>query len=118
MLEKRIVVWVQAFKDRPNLVLQWLEPETGLRRSKSARTDDRTRAEHARADLEYELNHGLYHPIPRVNPVNVASLVQSLPALAVPGRYVYFARQLPAGPVKIGTARNPDNRLAELQVAC
>jgi integrase len=50
---------VQRFKDRPHLVLQWLDPDTGRRKSKSAGTDDEGEAEKARADLEYELNHGL-----------------------------------------------------------
>src|SRR3954453_22753702 len=61
MPDKRITVWVQRFKDRTNLMLQWIDPDTEVRRSKSARTDDPTVAEKARADLEYELNHGLNH---------------------------------------------------------
>src|SRR4051794_1235499 len=60
MAEKRVHVWVQRFKDRPTLQLQWLDPETGKRKSKSAKTDDPEKAEEARADLEYELNHGTY----------------------------------------------------------
>jgi integrase len=60
MAEKRITVWVQRFKDRPHLVLQWLDPETGRRRSKSAETADPQEAEDRRADHEYELNHGKY----------------------------------------------------------
>src|SRR4051794_39315976 len=60
MTEARVNVWVQSFKDRPNLMLQWLDPETGRRRSKSAGTSDPDAAETARADLEYELNHGTY----------------------------------------------------------
>ncbi|HYT92843.1 MAG TPA: phage integrase SAM-like domain-containing protein [Gemmataceae bacterium] len=60
MADKRIVVWVQRFKDRPALVLQWLDPETGKRKSKSAETADEGQAEKKRADLEYELNNGLH----------------------------------------------------------
>src|SRR3712207_5002910 len=60
MPEKRITVWVQEFRDRPNLVLQWHDPDTGLRKSKSAGTADPDEAEKRRADLEYELNHGLH----------------------------------------------------------
>lgn len=60
MSERRITVWVQRFKDRPALVLQWLDPETGRRKSKSAGTSDPDRAEEKRKDHEYELNHGLY----------------------------------------------------------
>lgn len=60
MPERRVNVWVQRFQDRPTLVLQWLDPETGRRKSKSARTADEGEAEAERADLEYELNHGKY----------------------------------------------------------
>jgi integrase len=60
MSHKRVTVWVQRFKDRPHLVLQWLDPDTGRRKSKSAETADPVDAEQARADLEYELNHGKY----------------------------------------------------------
>src|SRR5215467_3374948 len=56
MADKRIVVWVQRFKDRPALVLQWIDPDSGKRKSKSAETA----AEQKRADLEYELNNGLH----------------------------------------------------------
>jgi integrase len=57
MREKRITVWVQRFKDRPSLMLQWIDPETGARKSKSSNTASEQEAELARADLEYELNH-------------------------------------------------------------
>jgi hypothetical protein len=57
---QRITVWVQRFKDRPALMLQWYDPETGRRRSKSAETVDPDIAEAKRDDLEYELNHGKY----------------------------------------------------------
>jgi integrase len=60
MSEKRIVVWVQNFKDRPHLMLQWLDPVTGKRKSKSAETCNPLDAERKRADLEYELNNGLH----------------------------------------------------------
>jgi integrase len=59
MPDKRITVWVQRFKDREHLVLQWIDPETGKRKSKSAGTADPDKAETKRADKEYELNHGL-----------------------------------------------------------
>jgi integrase len=60
MSEKRVTVWVQHFADRPYLMLQWLDPDTGKRKSKSAKTDNEEAAEKKRADLEYELNHGLH----------------------------------------------------------
>jgi hypothetical protein len=57
---KRVVVWVQNFPDRPHLVLQWHDPETGQRKSKAAGTCNPLEAEKRRVDLEYELNHGLH----------------------------------------------------------
>jgi integrase len=60
MPEKRITVWVQNYADRPYLLLQWLDPATGKRKSKSAETCNPIEAEKKRSDLEYELNHGLH----------------------------------------------------------
>jgi integrase len=60
MSDKRITVWVQRFKDRPHLVLQWIDPETGRRKSKSAETADEKVAEDRRVDLEADLNAGRY----------------------------------------------------------
>jgi integrase len=59
MSKQRVTVYVLRPKDRPVLQLQWIDPDTGKRRTKSSGTDDPVRAERARADLEYELNHGL-----------------------------------------------------------
>jgi integrase len=64
---KRVVVWVQLFPDRPHLVLQWHDPETGQRKSKTAGTCNPLEAEKRRADLEYELNHGLHAEPSRVS---------------------------------------------------
>ena len=58
MTEKRVTVWVQRFKDRPHLVLQWFDPDTGRRKSQSAGTADLKVAEQRRTDLEADLNHG------------------------------------------------------------
>jgi integrase len=58
MSEKRIRVWVQAFKDRPTLVLQWFDPVTGKRKSESAGTADPKEAEAKRTDKEADLNAG------------------------------------------------------------
>jgi hypothetical protein len=66
MSENRVTVWVQRFKDRPHLMLQWTDPETGKRRSESAGTADETEAETKRADKEYELNHGLHQDVSRM----------------------------------------------------
>ena len=59
-MSDRVKVWVQRFKDRRSLMLQWLDPITGKRKTKSSGTDDPQDAEQRRADLEYELNHGLH----------------------------------------------------------
>src|SRR5262245_55802492 len=67
MSEKRVTVWVQQFRDRPALMLQWLDPDTGRRKSRSAGTADPDRAETARADLEYELNNGLHKEASRMS---------------------------------------------------
>jgi integrase len=67
MAEKRVTVWVQRFKDRTNLVLQWIDPVTGRRKSESAGTSDPDKAERARADKEYELNHGLHQDVSRMS---------------------------------------------------
>jgi hypothetical protein len=53
--------------DRPHLVLQWHDPDTGARKSKSAGTCDPMEAEASRADLEYELNHGQYQEPSRLD---------------------------------------------------
>jgi hypothetical protein len=39
-------------------MLQWLDPDTGRRKSKSAGTNYEKQAEIARADMESDLNHG------------------------------------------------------------
>ncbi|HJT77717.1 MAG TPA: site-specific integrase [Gemmataceae bacterium] len=66
MSEKRITVWVQRFKDRSTLVLQWIDPETGKRKSRSAGTGDERKAEEARGDLESDLNNGRYQEASRM----------------------------------------------------
>jgi integrase len=48
-------------------MLQWIDPETGARKSRSARTSDPDEAETARADLEYELTHGKYQEASRMS---------------------------------------------------
>ncbi len=67
MAEKRIHVWVQHFKDREHLVLQWLDPDTGKRKSKSAETSDPEKAEAARVDHESDLNNGRYAEASRMS---------------------------------------------------
>lgn len=59
-MAERIEVKVIPFPDRPALQLQWRDPVDGQRKTRSARTSDLEQAERARADLEYELNHGLH----------------------------------------------------------
>src|SRR5262245_55139664 len=60
MNEQRVRVWVQRFYDRPTLILQWIDPDTGQRKSRSARTTEFEMVEISRRSLEYELNHGIY----------------------------------------------------------
>jgi hypothetical protein len=67
MPDKRVTVWVQHFKDRSTLVLQWLDPDTGRRKSKSAGTADPKEAEILRADLEADLNHGRHRETSRMS---------------------------------------------------
>jgi integrase len=62
----RIRVWVQAFPDRPNLMLQWHDPDTGRRKSRSAKTDDQATAANMAKDLETDLNRGTHKPSTRM----------------------------------------------------
>jgi hypothetical protein len=54
------------FKGRASLVLQWHDPDTGRRKSKSAGTSDPDKAEDLRADLESDLNNGRYQEAARM----------------------------------------------------
>jgi integrase len=67
MSEKRITVWVQRFKDRDSLMLQWIDPLSNERKSKSAETHLPAVAEMKRTELEYELNHGLHQEASRMS---------------------------------------------------
>lgn len=60
MARKQVVVWVQSIPGRPFLYLQWHDPTTGKRRSRSTGTANPDEAERLRADLEYEFRHRLY----------------------------------------------------------
>jgi integrase len=64
--EKRVVVWVQNM-GRTYLMLQWHDPATGKRKSRSADTNNPLEAERKRADLEYELNNGLFRESSRMS---------------------------------------------------
>jgi integrase len=67
MPDKRVSVWVQRFQDRPHLVLQWLDPDTGKRKSQSAGTANEKEAEAKRVDLEADLNNGRYQEASRMS---------------------------------------------------
>jgi integrase len=56
----RVRVWVQVFRGRKYLQLQWHDPHTGERKTRSTETADPREADNQRADLEYALNHGMY----------------------------------------------------------
>ncbi|MBY0589587.1 tyrosine-type recombinase/integrase [bacterium] len=60
MAKDRITVWAQSFKDRPYPMLQWIDPDSGKRKSISTGTADAKEIEQKRADKEYELNNGLH----------------------------------------------------------
>ena len=60
MDSKRVKVWVAHFADRPTLQLQWFDPATGRRKTRSSRTRCPRAAEAARVDLEADLNAGRY----------------------------------------------------------
>jgi integrase len=57
-MSQRIHVWVTHFGNRNALQLQWIEPDTGLKRTRSARTSSEAEAEARRVDLEADLNAG------------------------------------------------------------
>lgn len=59
MSEKRIKVWLVCPNDRPSFQGQWKCPASGRVLTRSLKTGDEAEAEKRRADLEYELNHGL-----------------------------------------------------------
>jgi integrase len=59
MRQNRITVYILNQKDRAFLKLEYVDPDTGKRHSKSAKTAHPGDAEKARADWEYELNHGI-----------------------------------------------------------
>jgi integrase len=48
-------------------MLQWLDPETGRRRSQSAKTANEKQAEEARSDLESDLNNGRHREASRMS---------------------------------------------------
>jgi integrase len=57
---KRISVYLNSPPiDRPHYQMQWIDPDTGGRRTQTAGTADEGDAERARADKEYELNNGI-----------------------------------------------------------
>ena len=55
-MSERITVWLVSPADRPNYSLQWIDPGTGKRRTRSTGTSDPQKAEQARGDLEARLN--------------------------------------------------------------
>ncbi len=58
-------VWVQAFAGRPNLALQWFDPTTRQRKTKSTGTSDPQEAERQRRDHEHALRHGTLRAAPK-----------------------------------------------------
>jgi len=87
----RTHVWIQRFKGRSNLMLQWIDPETGQRKSKSAKTDDLELAEQKRGDHEADLNNGRYQEPSRLDWERFRELFQEeyLPGLRPRSREKY-----------------------------
>jgi hypothetical protein len=118
MSENEIRVWCTWYADRGSYVLQWKNPETGRVKSKSAKTADYEEAQRQRVILEHELHKEYsYVTYREPSPARVQELESALPILAVPNKCVYFIRQKPSGPIKIGTTNDPENRLAALQTS-
>lgn len=67
MSMERIRVWITHFADREALQLQWCDPASGRKRTRSARTADLVQAEAARVDLEADLNAGRHHDVARLS---------------------------------------------------
>ncbi len=65
--ERRIRVWVQSREGRAFLSLEWHDPATGRRKSRSAGTADEKEAEDKRADLEADLNAGRHQEAARIS---------------------------------------------------
>lgn len=61
-----ITVYLTRVGDSPYWSAQWVIPGTRRRKTRSLRTTDPDRADRLRADLEYELNHGLADGRPRM----------------------------------------------------
>jgi integrase len=65
--ELRIKVWVTRFADREALQLQWVDPVTGRKKTRSAGTNCPTIAEEKRGDLEADLNAGRHQDVSRLS---------------------------------------------------
>lgn len=59
MRKRQIGVWIQSRAGRCDY-LEWID-DAGRRRSRSTGSTNRRIVEQMRADLEYELNHGMFH---------------------------------------------------------
>jgi hypothetical protein len=85
---KRVRVWVQRAGGRGNFLLQWNDPDTGQRRSRTAGTSDREKAEWLRTDLEAALNNNGHaewrNKLSNAHPENHAETGQHLDAKAEP----------------------------------
>jgi integrase len=67
MSEPRVKVWVTRFADREALQLQWVDPVTGRKKTRSAGTSCPTIAEQKRGDLEADLNAGRHQDVSRLS---------------------------------------------------
>jgi hypothetical protein len=72
---KRICVWLQPRSDRPHFTLDWIDPDTRKRKSKSSGTMNSDVAELRRADLESHLNQKYLEIIGRSTPRSTVGVV-------------------------------------------
>jgi hypothetical protein len=97
MRTKYTTVWIQKFKDRAHLMLQWIDPGTGQRKSKSADTADPEKAELARDHLEYYLNCIRYDP-KRVKALKLEVLAVEQNLDRIKKMFAPYTQEMPAVP--------------------
>ncbi|MHC2067365.1 tyrosine-type recombinase/integrase [Bremerella sp. T1] len=80
---------------RKNLVLRWVDPESGREKQKSARTSNRKTAERVAGELEADLRKGRYEPPSRLSwEVFRERFEQEKLAILAPGSMVAYASSL------------------------
>jgi hypothetical protein len=106
MVKNRVRVWVLNQGDRVNYNLQWIDPASGRRKSKSAGTSDYEEAVRRATVLEHILNDG----------ASAVPAVAGLPPARGPEGFVYLIAA-PGGRYKLGKSVDPSGRLAALNTS-